>query len=64
MVVHLPQLNTFTKLFSGGAQMTSKKRTWTISLRNKSNFFIVTLIDKDLIEGEVRAGMQAENVEI
>ncbi len=44
--------------------MTSKKRTWTISLRNKSNFFIVTLIDKDLIEGEVRAGMQAENVEI
>jgi hypothetical protein len=34
--------------------MTSKKRTWTISLRNKSNFFMATLMDEDVIEGERR----------
>jgi hypothetical protein len=33
--------------------MTSKKRTWTISLRNKSNFFfLASLMDEDLIEWE------------
>jgi hypothetical protein len=32
--------------------MTSKKRTWTILLRNKSNFFFMaSLMDEDLIEG-------------